>query len=188
MTVRDDLLTAIRRWIQLSVGFSDIEAGFASAAGVEVKVILARQDAPRPAKPYLTLLLTSLDERIGEDHEVESLTGAGAPQRQSRGARRARLSVNGYGDEAEDWLREAGLGLRRNDVGKALFEAGLGILVATPVTDISAVVDSGFEGRFLAEYEILYGVASAAEELLAVETVSTEAAIGDTDLSISISI
>ena len=163
MTIRDDIFTALIAWLQT-----------APLSLTAQQVIRARQpvDAPKPAKPYLTLLLLTLDIPNGTDWKVSALAG-GLPTQRTAGNRSSTLSIQAYGEGAEDWLTTAHMMLDRVGVGDALTTAGLSLDRLGAITDLSAVLDTGYEARYSAEYTLRYGVISATETLTPVESVVT---------------
>ncbi len=171
MSVRDDIYTAVLAWLQA-----------APLSLTDQQVVRARQpvDAPRPAKPYLTILLAVLDIAEGEDWDVAAISGSD-PTRQIAGTRTGTLSIQGYGDGAEEWLADVNLALRRRDVGDALTAAGVSLDRASGITDLSVVLDTGFEGRYSVDYTVRYGVLSGVETLIPVdEIVATSTYTSDT--------
>ena len=163
MSVRDDIYAAILAWLQA-----------APLSLTSAQVIRARQsgDAPRPAEPYLTVLLPVLDVPTSQDWHVETVSGSD-PVRQLAGARTGTLSIQGSGGGADEWLADAELMLGRHDVNKALNAAGVALDRTGGLTDLSAVLDTGFEQRYSAEYTVRYGILSAAETLIPVEEIVT---------------
>jgi hypothetical protein len=172
MSTHEDLLQASISWLKV---------GTQPPGGpplTDQQIIFARQttDPPgeRPAKPYLTVDLLLYDTPQGEDDEVPSVVGTD-PSRIVRGLRAAQLSVQGFGLDTRDWLETAATRLRHDSI-KVLHQT-LGITVDTDggVTDLSALLDTGFEDRFVREFAMLYMLESAEETMSEAATVETTA-------------
>lgn len=157
MAERDDLIRAALDWFKAGA----VPVG--AAALTDQQVIRADQPGPRPALPYATVKFTALDVQRGEDDEVPGVDGGGAPTVDVRGERSGTLSIQGFGEVTAEWLRLAGLRLRHDSIRQLLDAAGVTIDPVGGVTDISALVDTSNEPRFLREFAVIYGSTSGAE-------------------------
>lgn len=157
MTIRGDILQAVRGWLKDAASLTDAQ------------VIPADDRGPRPALPYLTVKVTTADLQVGEDEARYGLDGA-VPTVTVHGTRRGTVSIQGFGAASEEWLATARLALRLPTTQVVLNAAGLTIVPMGAPRDISAMLDTGIAARFAWDLEVLYGVSSAAEQ-------ETEAAI-----------
>lgn len=163
MTIRDDILQAVRQWFVLTLALAD---------GPN-QIIAADKKGPRPPIPYLTVKITTADIAVGVDESIEGQSG-GAPTVTPRGQRMGSVSVQGFGSLTSEWLQDATLGLRRQDVQLLLSTAGLTVTtLGSGSLDLSAFLDTAFEHRYLKEYQIGYAVVGTEEILTELTTVET---------------
>ncbi len=166
MTTRDTIHQAVRSWFKTAVALTDEQIIVRDSDGGSKGV--------RPDLPYLTIKLILMDEAVGTDEDVEEIAGgSGAPTIRTFGTRRGTLSIQGFGDDSSGWLEVATLRLRREAVKAVLNAAGLTVITRGGVTDISSLVDTQIESRFLREFEISYAVVDTDPEEL-VEAIVVE--------------
>lgn len=135
-------------------------------------VVMAEPETPnepRPTKPYMTLKLTGAGMRYGRDvatiQNADGLYNYGGP-------RLLLVSFNAYGtthEEAYDLLSlwQAALGMEPTLA--YLRQSGVAVWLPGQITDLSELLDTGYEGR--AHMDCKFGVASnALAELGAIET------------------
>lgn len=158
MTIRGDILQAVRGWLQASSSLTDAQ------------VIPADDRGPRPALPYVTVKVTTADVQVGEDEARYGLDDDDVPTVTVHGTRRGTVSIQGFGAASEEWLATARLALRLPTVQAVLNAAGLTVVPMGAPRDISAMLDTGIAARFAWDLEVLYGVSSDPEQ-------ETEAAI-----------
>lgn len=163
MSTRTEIEAGIRSWLKLA----------GSAAGLtDAQVVIADQHMPRPAPPYLTVKVVTLDIPIGEDEQLVNAV----PEYRSRGQRRALVSINAYGETAVEWLERACTRLRHPAVQAVIDAAGLTLRTDGGLNDLSALVDTSIETRGQRDIEVTYAVVTDAEgvtELLTVESTNT---------------
>lgn len=163
MTIRGDILQAVRGWLKNAASLTDAQ------------VIPADDRGPRPPLPYLTVKVLVADLQVGEDETRYGLDDDDDPTVTVHGTRRGTLSIQGFGAASEEWLVTARLALRLPATQAVLNAAGLTIVPMGAPRDISALLDTGIASRVVWDLEILYGVASAAsqETVAAIATVTS---------------
>ena len=134
------------------------------ATGLDANhVVMAEPESanePRPSKPYVTLKLTSPSTRSGSDVKLRSPElGEGAVV--VAGPRSMLCSINTYGNTHEEAyglaaLLEASFGAW--PVLDSLAPSHLAVWRIGGVTDLSALLQTGFEGR--AHLDVTFGVSS----------------------------
>lgn len=165
MTIREDILEAVRQWFITSVPLADGPNQIVPADGLRPNT--------RPTPPYLTVKVTTADVSLGVDELLESTSG-GAPSVTPRGQRSGTVSVQGFGSATSEWLQDATLALRSQAVRTILDAAGLTVTtLGASVTDLSLFLDTGFEPRFLKEFQIGYAVRGTEEVLVELTNVET---------------
>lgn len=168
-TTPDDLIQAVRAW--LKVGAVDPGA----PALTDVQVIKARQDGPRPVKPYLTVNVLLFATPQGEDDEVPGIAGGGEPTRKTRGDRGNQVSVQAHGLGAVTWLETAVARLRHDAIKVLHSSLGISVTPDGGLVNLSTLIDSGFEDRYAREFGVLYSDESAEETMNEATTVITTA-------------
>lgn len=163
MTIRGDLLDAGRA---LVIGLSDATDG---------KVINAGAKGPRPALPYVTARLTTVG---GNEHglagTLHGLDDADQPTAVMHQRREAVLSLQGYGATTYDWLEAVQLLLDSPDSLDLQATHGVAVLLATPVRDLSALLDTSEETRCSLELRLRYTAHSTAQSLVALQRVEVD--------------
>lgn len=158
MTIRGDILQAVRGWLKNAASLTDNQ------------VIPADDTGTKRVASFLLVKVTTADIQVGEDETRYGLDDDDVPTVTVHGTRRGTVSIQGFGATSEEWLATARLALRLPTVQAVLNAAGLTIVPMGAPRDISAMLDTGIAARFAWDLEVLYGVSSAAEQ-------ETEAAI-----------
>lgn len=162
MTVREAVLQACREWLK---------AGAVAPTATpltDAQVIPADDKGPRPPLPYLTVKVTTPGTVVGAvDEQLRAVDGgSGDPTVAVRGARRATVSVNAFGDLAAEWVSEATLALQRPSILAALTVAGITVDAFGGPVDLATVLDTEIEARVLREFEVLYSLTSDPEDVI----------------------
>jgi len=184
MNPTETVLQVIRTWLK---------AYGATTALTDAQVIVA--EAPvRPPLPYITVKVTAPDIEQGWVEPVHAVTGAGIPTVAGRQSRSASVSIQGHGAASYAWLQRALLALAAPENVRITLEAAslppLGIRPGG-ITDISEIVDTSQEARFLLEVVVYYQVTGAAlsqTPLVTVRDTHTQTAPGSADLVRTINI
>ena len=165
MVTSEDIVQGIRTWL-LAEG---------DAAGLEdSQVIAARAKGPRPPLPYLAVRVNAADTPVGMDEDIRTVDDDGVPQFQARGVRTCVVSIQGYGTGADVWLIRATSRLR-HPASRAVVDAlGLTIDPRGGLADLSQLLDTSFEDRWLLECDVSYATITDPEAQ--VEAVNTEVA------------
>jgi len=176
MAASETVLQAVRDWLQ---------ANAASAGALtDAQVIVAQPDAPRPAKPYLTVKVTTPGAVVGVDETILDLDGSSDPRRRANGIRRASVSVQGFGAGSEAWLERALLRLAFSSVTEAFATAGVDTPTSTSgVRDIAALTGTAWEPRYALDLDVGYGLRTAtddAESPIALTTVDSDTTLTGT--------
>lgn len=170
MTVKSDIEQGVRDW--LKAAGNPPTGGALGAPLTDNQVILADKPGPRPTSAYLSVKVTVPAAVIGmQDERIDTLDG-GTPQVSIRGARRATVSVNAFGETAIEWLAMAVLGLPLPPIMAIVDAAGLTIDTFGDPIDLSLVLDTAFEARVLHEFEVQYRLDGAPVD--AVEALTAE--------------
>ena len=168
MTIQLDIFRAVRGWLKAASALTDLQ------------VIPADDKGPRPALPYLTVKLTTLHQRMGEDERGVEIEDEGGPDERVlltvSGARRGVLQLRGFGDAPGDWLAEAELALSDPQVLMDLGELGVSVRSLGGIIDVAALLDTKIEARWSQDYELTYMLRSA-REAIPVETLGVESTL-----------
>lgn len=163
MTIQSDLLAAVRSWLKAAV----------SPALADTQVIPADDKGLRPALPYMTVKLTTLHQRQGEDEVGVEVVDEGEPGERVdlvvTGARRAVLQVRGFGEEPGDWLAAAELALSDPQVLIGLTALNVGVRSLGGLIDLAALIDTKIEARWSQDFELTYQLRSRREALVVAE-------------------
>lgn len=128
------------------------------------------QNVPRPPKPYFTLKMVSPAIKQGDD----SASNLGGTVWNRGGQRKMVVDFNCYGCSHEQAYNYAALwqsSLELETVQARLRKAGIAVWLNGSVQDLSALLNSGFEGRAL--LEVAFGVAAnLTEDLGAIQTIN----------------
>lgn len=170
MTIQLELYRAVRGWLMAAV----------SPALTNDQVIPADDKGPRPALPYMTVKLTALHQRMGEDERGVEVVDEGEPGERVdltvTGARRGVLQVRGFGEAPGDWLAAAELALSDPQVLLTLGAAGVSVRSLGGLIDLAALLDTKIEARWSQDYEITYQLRSR-REAISVEDLGVESAL-----------
>lgn len=167
MTSSERILQAFR---QALVDTLEIDPG---------KVIPANDHGPRPMLPYITVNVTVPGAVVGTDADVLGVDDNGSPIVRTVGARRASVSVQGFGREAGQWLEDFVLGLWRAKAAAAWNALGMAVHPIGQPSDMSRLVDTRIEARWLVEFEVQYRLASKPDVLIEAERVGIHQEFGD---------
>ena len=149
------LETAIRAWLVLAGVLGGVP-------NPDRAVIFAHQDGPRPALPYLLVNLVVPSVQIGEDESWAD--DAVTPKHHIRGNRSSTVSVNAFGTVAYDWLDLAMLRLRAPSVLALNAAAGIAVSPIGGPRDLSGLLDSGTERRWVQDFRVDFVRQTAAPE------------------------
>lgn len=155
MTIQLDIFRAVRGWLKAAT----------LPALTDAQVIPSDDKGPRPALPYLSVKLTTLHQRLGEDERGVEVLGADTPQEQVRltvtGARRGVLQLRGFGDAPGEWLAAAELALSDPQILMGLSELGVSVRSLGGLIDVSALLDTKIEARWSQDFEVTYQLRSS---------------------------
>lgn len=178
MPARADLITAVRN---LFIGVT---------SATDAKVINAGPNrankGPRPAKPYVTVRVTSLGDPLlhGPAERIDGLNGS-TPQATMRERREATISLQAFGSGAIEWLNQ--MQIRIDSPASLTLQTtnAIAALLQTPVTDLGALLDTAEEQRASLELRLRHQYADDPAdqvELLGAEvTIVLERFEGDVD-------
>lgn len=156
----EEIVQALRAWLMAANSLPD------------TKVVPAETKMVKVPKAYLTVKLSLNDVQTGEDEDVWEISGGGAPTTKARGDRSGIASIQGIGAGSSAYLSTAKQSLRLPSIKALVDSKGLTIEPEGGIQDLSALLDTAFEERFLQEFAISYSRETAPEEL--VELVTTE--------------
>lgn len=163
MTVQLELYRAVRGWLMAAV----------SPALTNDQVIPADDKGTRPDLPYMTIKLTALHQRVGEDEQSVEVVDEGEPGERVEltvtGARRAVLQVRGFGEEPGDWLAAAELALSDPQVLMGLAALNVGVRSLGGLIDLATLIDTKIEARWSQDFELTYQLRSRREALVVAE-------------------
>jgi hypothetical protein len=170
VTIQLDLLRAVRGWLKAAV----------SPALADVRVIPADDKGQRPALPYMTVKLTTLHQRMGEDERGVEVVDEGEPGERVdltvTGARRGVLQVRGFGEALGDWLAAAELALSDPQVLLELGAAGVSVRALGGLIDLAQLIDTKIEARWSQDFEVTYQLRNR-REAIPVEEFGVESAL-----------
>jgi hypothetical protein len=126
-------------------------------------VIMADQNGPRPAPPYLLVKTVVHDIRIGEDERL--VNDDTPPQIRLRGQRYNTLSVQAFGEQAVQWLERATLRLYSPAILELTNVAGVAIQTEGGLTNLSGLRDQAIETRFVQDIRVDYERLTPVDEL-----------------------
>ena len=101
------------------------------------QVVLAERGSQRPALPYVTLKRLS-DRSLGDPERISDTDGSGDPRLYTLEPREMLVSVQSYGEEAEEWLERA-IAARSLPASTALLD-GISVRPAGGVRNISQLL------------------------------------------------
>lgn len=170
MTNREAITQAVREWYKSALALTDAQ------------IIPADDKGPRPPLPYLTVKVIVADIPTATDEPIREMTDiTEIPTIRMRGQRSGTVSVQGFGADSYGWIEVATLRLGYDTIQRALCDAGLTVINrGGGITDLSALIDTEIEPRFLREYEIGYSVIDTdAEELIEAASVQIDLTLED---------
>jgi len=187
--------------IQLPVDYNAIRAALATevARVTNVPCVLEDptvQNAPRPTNPgvapYFSFKLTSPGIKSGDDHSTYDGTGTIYNR---GGQRKMMVSFQCYAQQQETAYNLMALwqgSLELEQVQENLRKAGIAVWVIGNVADLSALLNTGYEGR--AQMDCSFGIASnLTQDLGQIDTAEVtgkvtfdggEAEVGPTDITV----
>lgn len=122
---------------------------------------------PRPDLPYITVKVTVADIPVGVDEMIRESNSFGDPTTRNRGHRSGTVTVNGFGADTAGWFEVFTLRLGYDSIIRLFQDDGIAVISrGAGVTDLSILIDTQIEPRFLREFEISYSVVDAAKETL----------------------
>lgn len=147
-----------------------------------VTVIFANQNAPRPAKPYGTILIMSVI-RVGQNDEQRETDNYG--EMALVGQRQMTVSLNIYGEGAIDYMETLQQSLSKFSVLQNYFgSAPISILNKSTIQNLTYLLETDFESRAQMDITIGYAVdytddVGLIEHVEVVGTVNDEELIND---------
>lgn len=164
MTIRDDLLTAARN---LLVAVTDATADKVENAGTK---------GPRPAKPYVTVRVSTTggSGTHGPAERIDGLNGS-IPTATMRERREAVISYQGFGSTSFEWLDQMEIELDGPLSLATQATENITALLQSEVTDLSAILGTREETRCSFELRFRYQYAGAKRDQ--VELLRTEVAL-----------
>lgn len=139
------------------------------------------QNVPRPCKPYFTMKMISPATKSGDDAatNIHDLSGHATTNWNRGGQRKMTVSFNCYGrshEEAYNYMALWQSSLELESVQADLRKAGIAVWLNGNVADLSALLNTGFEGR--AQMDVQFGVASnLTENLGEIDTITIEGTV-----------
>jgi hypothetical protein len=133
------------------------------------------QNEPRPAKPYFGMKITTPSAKTGDD----SKQWLGGTRWNSGGVRQMTVGFDCYGtshEEAYNYMSLWQTALDLEDIQADLRQYGIAVSLMTTVADLSALLNTGFEGR--AHLDVIFNIAmNLSSDLGAEESVEVQGAI-----------
>ncbi len=162
------IYTALMSWVSASLALAGVTE---STAIIANPVAAPGEPAPeRPAGDHITLRVISWDEpRDGTADVFDGVAG-----RVLTVERQGSIDVQGYGTATRGWLEAMGVMLQDEDVWRALHEAGLALVAAGGIADLTAVLDTGHEPRFTRSFDVDYRLTTDSKATQAVTSVVLE--------------
>lgn len=116
------------------------------------------QNTPRPKKPYFTMQMVTPAAKEGDDSNDLTVTGTNW---NIGGQRKMTVDFNCYGNTHEEAYTYMALwqsSLELQAIQSDLYAAGIAIWLNGNVVDLSALLNTGFEGR--AQMQVDFGITS----------------------------
>lgn len=161
---------------------SALHAFLTAALPVGSRIIRSDQDGERPAKPYVTYKIMTDEEEghanfiPGDDEDSEDLLER----------KRITVSVQGFGSTARSLLASVFQALYRDDLVEAAIATGITPYLMDPATNITAVVDSGFEERWVSTLHVRYSETLVGVTEGGIETIDVTGDIGNVAFSLEV--
>lgn len=151
------------------------------------------QDVQRPPKPYFTMKMISPGIKYGDDSAQQLYDNMGLPTtRWNRGGQRKMVvDFNCFGnthEEAYNYMALWQASLELETIQADLYRAQIAVWLNGSVADLSALLNTGFEGR--SQMNVEFGIASnLSEDLGEIDTININGEITsdqneETDLEI----
>lgn len=144
--INDAQWAAFFAWLKAAIEAETDEVLTAAQA------VQADQDYPSPASPYLTARVLTAGQPDGATAEISS-TADGV--RATRGES-ATVSIQGFGASTLAWLSAIQIGIELEALWAPLDAQGLVVDELTPITNLAAVLDTGFEARYQMDLRVRY--------------------------------
>ena len=154
------------------------------------------QNWPRPSKPYFTIKIITPGARFGDDDRTNVPDSQGNPTTifNSGGPRKMTVAFDCFGnthEEAYNYMCLWQTALDLQDLQQRLEAVGIAVWTIGTVADLSALLNTGYEGR--AHLETTFGLAfniqsdlGAMEEFTILGQITTDQnTVIDTDTSVS---
>ena len=136
------------------------------------------QNSPRPTRPYLAMKIIGPAVKSGTD-SIDAISGT---LFNSGGNRKMTISFNAYGrshEEAYNYMELIQCYFNAESVLETLRRVGIAVWTIGNVSDLSALLNTGFEGR--CQMDIVFGIAAnITEDLGAMEHVDIQGNINNT--------
>lgn len=150
-----------------------------------VKVIFANQNAPRPDFSYVTILVTSKQQK---EHASYNCSGETGINFESTNDQDCSVSIQAFGSDAFSIIEDLRDSLSKRNILQDLREAGIVFVrVASGVNDLSSAVQSRFEER--AGMDIMFRIAvTVTEDTEIIESVEGLGSINGEDYQVNYNI
>lgn len=149
MTVESDLVQEVRLLFQRLVQPS-------GTALTDYQVIPADDAGPRPDLPYLTVRVSDVVQE-GEADVIQGEDGDDWTAR-TRTWHRALCSVNAFGAEAADWLREFLIKLQLPATVEYTEDESIAIRPMGAMRNLTALLDTGMEPRHQQDLDLAFAL------------------------------
>ena len=178
MTLRNDLIQAVRTWVK--------NYGDPAGALSDAKVKNSDLDFQRPEGAYAEVIPLIIDRKLTDlgDEQLHGVSG-GSPTLVIGGKREAVFRIQFFKDDAVEWASNLGLSLSRPDVMSALAALGVSIVPETAVTPITLSMGARREIRafmdVLLNYRIRTATLGSAQGVVAATSVDLSVDLTETD-------
>lgn len=153
------------------------------------------QDEVRPPKPYFTMKMISPGIKEGDDsaENIKDNMGASTSRWNRGGQRKMVVDFNCFGnshEEAYNYMSLVQSSFELETIQAELYASGIAIWLNGSVADLSALLNTGFEGR--SQMNVEFGIASnLTEDLGSIDTINITGEVTsdqnvETDLTITI--
>lgn len=170
-TTDDDLVQAVRNWLKLVLATSFT---LSSGETIDDRIIVADEEGPRPTPPYIVVRMSNFDQAVGSDHQFVDAAGC---NEYIEGAREDTVSIHGYGRGIGNLMRDAKLSLWKDAVKAQNATDGVSIETVGGLQNLSQLVDTDTEERFLLDVYVRYRVTSDPTPAIPLQTVQVETEI-----------
>lgn len=142
MATHEDIVQVIRSWVREVRQWTDAEA-----ADLVIPVDRGSVKGLRPAVPFLTVDLALFGQQVGTDEKKYAADG----DKYTRGTRRGRVNIQGFGLETSDWLEELAMWAE-------LAPSPLTVNAYGEIVDISQIAGTNIEARYSRDFDIAYAL------------------------------